>query len=176
MLASVFNLLYLYALSTMIIFDAKENTPNLNWQIVDDVVMGGRSDGRFEIDEEGHILYSGHVSLENNGGFSSLRGRMEPVSTSGYSLAVLSVKGDGKSYQFRIKSSLYDRHSYIAHFQTDGSWQTIEIPLADMYPAFRGRKLAIPNYPQKDMAEIAFLISNKKEETFSLLIDQIMLK
>ena len=146
----------------MTIFDSEEKSQSLNWQIVDDVVMGGRSDGNFAIDEEGHIAYSGHVSLENNGGFSSLRCRMEPVAISSYGTAVLKLKGDGKSYQFRIKSSLYDRHSYIAHFQTDGSWQTIEIPLDDMYPAFRGRKLAIPNYPGEEMAEIAFLMASPR--------------
>jgi len=160
----------------MIIFNSEENTYRLNWQIVDDVVMGGRSSGNFHFDEEGHGIFSGNVSLENNGGFSSLKCRFEPISMENYSKVVLRLKGDGKSFQFRIKSSSDDRHSYIAHFQTDGSWQTIEIPLNDMYPAFRGRKLAMSNYPGKEMEEFSFLISNKKAESFRMLIDKISLE
>jgi len=158
----------------MTIFSAKENISTPAWQIVDDVVMGGRSKGNFMLDENGYGVFSGKVSLENNGGFSSLRGRMNSVAMNEFEVVSLRVKGDGKKYQFRIKSSPYDRHSYIAHFQTDGTWQTIHISLGDMYPAFRGRKLSMPNYPSESMVEIAFLIGNKKAESFQLVIDEIV--
>ena len=45
-----------------------------------------------------------------------------------------------------------------------------------MYPAFRGRKLNIGNYPGKQMEMIAFLIGNKNAESFILEIDSIILK
>jgi len=86
------------------------------------------------------------------------------------------LKGDGESYQFRVKSSANDRHSYIAKFTTSGKWETIEINLNDMYPAFRGYTLDIPNYPAASLAQIAFLIGNKKAESFELEIDKIILK
>ena len=35
--------------------------------------MGGRSDGNFNLNKEGFAVFHGEVSLENNGGFSSLR-------------------------------------------------------------------------------------------------------
>ena len=38
-----------------------------------DVVMGGKSSGSFALSPEGHGVFKGAVSLENNGGFSSLR-------------------------------------------------------------------------------------------------------
>ena len=34
-----------------------------NWFTVDDVVMGGRSSSRFEINEQGHAMFSGNKSL-----------------------------------------------------------------------------------------------------------------
>ena len=138
--------------------------------------MGGRSSGKFMINRDGHGEFSGFVSLENNGGFSSLRYRFDKSSVVDYKKVILRLKGDGKKYQFRIKASAYDRHSFIAHFKTDGSWQEIEITLRDMYPAFRGRRLTIPNFPGEQMEEIAFLISNKKEESFKLIIDSILLE
>mgnify|MGYP001300270260 CR=1 FL=1 len=43
------------------------------WMVVDDIVMGGRSSGLFRLDKDGHGVFTGEVSLENNGGFSSVR-------------------------------------------------------------------------------------------------------
>ena len=45
-----------------------------------------------------------------------------------------------------------------------------------MYPSFRGRKLNKSNFSESEIQEIAFLIGNKKEENFKLLIDKIELK
>jgi len=86
------------------------------------------------------------------------------------------LKGDGKSYQFRIKTNNSDYYSYVAPFKTSGDWETIEIPFNSMYPAFRGRKLNAENYPGKQMEMIAFLIGNKKAESFQLEIESIELK
>ena len=52
----------------------------------------------------------------------------------------------------------------------------MEISLSNMYPSFRGRKLALPNFSSKNIEEITFLIGNKKEESFQLEIDKIYLK
>jgi hypothetical protein len=147
-----------------------------NWKIVDDVVMGGRSDGSFTINEDGHGAFSGKVSLENNGGFSSLRYTFKTKETSVYSKFVIRLKGDGKPYQFRVKDKRYNRYSFIYKFDTTTDWQTIEIPFHNMSAAFRGYKVDIPNFEGKQMEEIAFLIGNKKAESFKLLIDSISLE
>lgn len=157
------------------IFDFNE-TSNINhWNIVDDVVMGGRSSGTFYLDKKGNGIFEGSVSLENNGGFSSLRYRFDKMSTKQYSKVILKVRGDGKAYQFRVKSKSSDYYSYITSFSTTKDWETIELSLSDMYPAFRGRKLNISNYDNDSIEEIAFLIGNKKAETFKLEIDSIVL-
>ncbi|SFB85272.1 Complex I intermediate-associated protein 30 (CIA30) [Algibacter lectus] len=154
-----------------------ENTSDItNWTVVNDAVMGGKSSGAFTLNETGHGVYTGHVSLENNGGFSSLRYRFNDISTEGFSKVILKIKGDGKNYQFRVKSKLTDKHSYIALFSSSKTWEVIEISLADMYPAFRGRKLDIPNFDANSIEEVAFLIGNKTAEDFKLEIDSIVLK
>ncbi len=144
-----------------------------DWYVVDDGVMGGRSYGSFSIDAEGHGVFSGTVSLENNGGFTSIRHRFRTKDVNGYSKFVLHVKGDGKRYQFRAKTSSRDYASYVYEFQSDTEWKVIEIPFEAMYPSFRGRKLRQPNYEGDILSEITFLIANKKAETFELLIDKI---
>lgn len=162
--------------NTIVLTDFSVETNSNAWRVVDDVVMGGRSQGDFRINSEGFAVFSGAVSLENNGGFSSIRHRFAAKDMQGVSKAILLLKGDGKKYQFRLKSNSYDRHSYIAHFETTGELQEIEIDLADMYPSYRGWKMNMPNYSPGQMEEIAFLISNKKAEQFRLEIHKILFR
>ncbi len=159
----------------MVLFDFDTQRDISNWRTIDDIVMGGRSNGNFKLNAAGHGIFNGEVSLENNGGFSSLRYRFSKKIVKGYTKVVLTIKGDGKNYQFRTKSSGYDRHSYVAKFTTTGKWETIEVLFGDMYPAFRGYQLDIPNYPAETLEEIAFLIGNKKAENFELVINSIVL-
>ncbi len=160
----------------MILFQFNHNSNIDHWKILDDVVMGGRSNGNFKINTDGHGEFSGKISLDNNGGFSSLRYYFETVDSSKYSKFKIRIKGDGKTYQFRVKDNTNDRHSYIYSFKTSSEWQTVEVPFGEMYASFRGYRLDIPNFDGKQMEEIAFLIGNKKEEHFKLLIDSITLE
>ncbi|MBT8245523.1 MAG: CIA30 family protein [Winogradskyella sp.] len=160
----------------MTLFDFNSESNTRSWRIVDDVVMGGRSDGSFKLDEDGHGQFFGEVSLENNGGFSSVRYNFDTINSSAHQSFQLRIKGDGKSYQFRVKASNRQRYSYIYTFKTSGEWETILIPFGKMKPSFRGYELNQPNYNGVQMEEIAFLIGNKKEECFKLLIDSIILK
>jgi hypothetical protein len=160
----------------MTLFNFTTDTNISNWEIVDDLVMGGRSNGQFNLDENGHGQFYGAISLENNGGFSSLHYNFETIDSKPYSKFTLRLKGDSKSYQFRVKDNRNNRYSYIYKFTTSSEWETIEIPFSDMYPSFRGNTLDIPNYNGHQMEEIAFLIGNKKNENFKLKIDKITLE
>ncbi len=161
---------------SMTIFNFNKTSDINNWQIVTDVVMGGLSSATISINEKGNGIFKGSVSLENNGGFSSVRHRFKRINTSEYSKIVLKIKGDGKSYKFRIKEKVSDPHSYITTFHTTKDWETIKIPLDELFPSFRGRKLDMPNYNKKAIAEITFLIANKKAENFKLEISSIILE
>lgn len=172
-------LIYLILFSFMMtqtIFDFNETTDIREWVIVDDVVMGGRSSGKISLNAEGHGVFEGEISLENNGGFSSVRYTPGRIAVKDHSKIVIRLKGDGREYQFRLKANSGDDHSYVAPFSTSGEWQEIEIPLKDMYASFRGRKLELPNFSGEHLEEIAFLIGNKKKEEFKLLIDKIELR
>lgn len=159
-----------------IIFDFHPQADLTSWRVVNDGVMGGLSKGTFTVNELGYGEFKGMVSLENNGGFSSVRYRFQHQSIPTDQSFLIRIKGDGKSYQFRVKSSQYDRHSYTYGIDTDGNWQVIEIPFSELAPTFRGNRLDMPNYPGKNMEEVAFLIGNKKAEEFLLEIDWIKIK
>lgn len=160
----------------LILFDFSTDTRAHSWRVVDDGVMGGLSQGSFSIDKQGHGVFSGEVSLENNGGFSSIRHRFKTKNIEGYSKVNIRLKGDGKKYQFRLKSDRYDAHSYVIQFQTSGAWETITLSLDDMVPQWRGRRLRMPNFQAKQVEEMAFLIGNKKRESFQLILDSIVLE
>lgn len=161
--------------TSALIFDFQENSNTDDWRIVNDGVMGGLSAGNFEVTKEGHGRFWGEISLENNGGFCSLRYNFDEQSTEGFSKLKLRLKGDGKNYQIRVKHNSRDYYSYIYTFSTKTDWQTIEVDLRDMRPSFRGRFLDMDNFDKDSIEELTFLIANKKEERFELLIDKVEL-
>lgn len=138
--------------------------------------MGGKSDSDFYLNQEGNAIFKGNVSLENNGGFAMVKHAFPTIDVKQYSTIILKLRGDGKRYQFRLKSNSDQQESYISHFLTSKEWQIVEIPLSELYPTYRGRKLEMPNYPGEVMEEIAILIGNKKAESFQIEIKWIAFK
>lgn len=135
--------------------------------------MGGISKSALSLTEAGHGLFSGHVSLANNGGFASIQCNVAVRIEEEKTRIVLRVKGDGKQYEFRLKSADSQSESYVHQFATSGEWETIKLTLSEFYPQFRGRKLNLPNFHFDRIEQLSFLIANKKEEDFKLLIDWI---
>ncbi len=173
----VHNLIALIMLmNSYVLVDFSPQTDLSSWRIVNDGVMGGLSKSQIEITEEGHARFKGDVSLENNGGFAMVQYQFEAINISDYKKMVIRLKGDGKSYQIRIKGKQEEYYSFVYPITTNGKWEEIEINLSDMYPAFRGRKLNIPNFNSKTLEHFAILIGNKKKEEFELQIDKIVLE
>ena len=73
-----------------------------SWQTVNDGVMGGVSDGRFRITERQTLEFYGTLSLENNGGFASVRSRPSDLGLRAGNTLVSRVRGDGRAYQFNL--------------------------------------------------------------------------
>tara|TARA_R110002012_G_scaffold17930_4_gene66644 strand:+ start:13923 stop:14408 length:486 start_codon:yes stop_codon:yes gene_type:complete len=159
----------------MTIYNFNSDSQKTDWYILDDVVMGGRSNGTFTINNYGNGVFKGMVSLENNGGFSSVRHTCESKNANGFTGFEIRIKGDGNPYQFRVKLDKNDRYSYAATFKTSGNWETIKIDFADMPAVFRGQELGLPHFPGEKIEEIGFLIGNKKPQKFQLEIDSIVL-
>ena len=111
------------------IYNAESGDTLDNWLVINDGVMGGLSLSTLGQDDEGHLHFSGRVSLENNGGFCSVRHTFGPIALSGKASIVLRIKGDGKRYQFRIKGDSNTYYNYITYFETSGEWETITLRL-----------------------------------------------
>lgn len=143
------------------------------WRIVNDGVMGGISRSSLVLTDAGHGKFSGRVSLANNGGFASIQLNTTIKLAEEKKFIVLRVKGDGKRYEFRLKGDISQAESYVHPFATSGEWENLKLAISEFYPQFRGRKLNIPNFNFKSIEQWSFLIANKQEEDFELLIDWI---
>ncbi len=169
----VVTLVFMTLMTSKIIFDFNKNSNIKEWRIVNDGVMGGLSVGSFALSPNGYGVFEGQISLENNGGFSSVRYQFDKLRVAKNSYISIRLKGDGKNYQFRVKDNSSNYYSYITTFPTSREWEEIKISLKDMYPSYRGRKLDLPNFSEDYIEEIVFLIGNKRTEKFKLLIDKI---
>lgn len=168
-------LLHLTIQNTMMIFDFSEVGSSKGWYVVNDGVMGGLSKGSFTMEND-EAVFRGEVSTDNNGGFTMIQNRFKAVPTRDFKNFVIKLKGDGKKYQFRVKSDKYQQYSYVREFSTTGDWQEIVIPFSDMVPRFRGRILDMENFKGEKIEELAFLIGNKKDESFKLRISRVFMQ
>ena len=161
--------------TSLTLLDFNSETTTDTWRIVNDGVMGGLSTSSFQIDEAGHGVFAGRVRLENNGGFAMVQFPHEPLPVDAYGKVTLRIKGDGKTYQFRLRADRNDRFTYNQSFTTSGEWETVTLDFADFAPAWRGRQLDLPNYPGEQLTEMAILIGNKRAEDFELRVDWVRL-
>ena len=149
----------------------------LNWNIVNDSVMGGRSQATLKLINNTYANFKGYLSLQNNGGFSSIRAYYPPDLTNVKSI-VLKVRGDGRKYNFRIRGNTESWASYTHSFDTvEGEWNEIELKIDDFYPVYRGYTLKnMPQLSEVIIKEIGIMLSDKIEASFSIDIDWIMAK
>jgi monofunctional biosynthetic peptidoglycan transglycosylase len=146
-----------------------------SWRSVNDGVMGGISSGGMVQSADG-MSFQGSLSLENNGGFSSVRYLLTEDFSDSTGIRI-TVKGDGRDYQFRIRQDeRFDGISWRQEFSTDGSVQILELNYSDFTPVWRGREVrdAGDIIPEK-VRQIGFLIADKQPGEFSLSILEIEL-
>ena len=163
----------------LLLFDFDDPEKVQEWYAINDVVMGGVSNSRLEIEEDGTGVFLGRVSLENNGGFASVRKREkedEVYDLGGYDGVALRIRGDGKSFKFTFKTApQFDSVVYQHRFETKkNEWKVVNIPFKEFIPTYHGR--VVKNAPQLDPHKIktfGFLISEKQEGSFRLEIDWI---
>lgn len=145
----------------------------LAWRLINDDVMGGISQSRVELLPAATALFSGQLALENNGGFASIRRRSDKYNLDGCTGVMLKVKGDGRSYQFRVKTDdQVDGIAYQTLFATDAhQWQTLTLPFDSFSASFRGKPVAgAAVLKPKQIRLIGFLMADKQPGSFFLEI------
>lgn len=159
-----------------LLFDFRSGTTNAAWQVVNDDVMGGISRSQFQITTNGFAVFRGEVSLENNGGFASVRSPALTTAIRDGDRFRLRVRGDGRRYKFTARTeSGFDAVLYQKAFATRaGEWSEVTVPFAELVPTFRGRLVSdAPQFDGKRLQSVGLLISDRQAGPFALEIEWI---
>jgi len=148
------------------------------WTTVNDPVMGGKSASRIEFGNGG-LVFSGNISLENNGGFASARGPQDPDMgrrAAGATSLLVRARGDGKTYVLKVATA-GQPWSYIQRFATEaGVQRSYELPVAGFEPV--GMRLdPAPDAPQtlnpSSISQVSVYILDKQQGPFELTVSSI---
>jgi NADH dehydrogenase [ubiquinone] 1 alpha subcomplex assembly factor 1 len=146
------------------------------WQAVNDGVMGGVSDGRFTVTPENTLEFFGTLSLENNGGFASVRTKPAALDIRAGDTVVVRVKGDGREYVLNIYTKgRRMAFSYRASVPTTkDEWREVEIPLAQFIPTAFGRRVQGMGPVEPDQINgLGFMLSDKKPGPFKMQVEWV---
>lgn len=145
------------------------------WGATDDRVMGGVSQSRMRYDAAGHGVFEGVMSLDQNGGFASVRAALTSTTMAAATGYILNVRGDGKRYKLNLRTAgRFDAVSYQASFDTTANvWTTVRLPAVAFEPTFRGRRVNAPPLDPKLVREAGLMIADKQEGSFALHIRAI---
>jgi len=158
---------------TLIDFSAKNQ--KILWYPINDVIMGGRSESNLQV-EEGIARFTGNVSLQNNGGFASVRSGTINLNLSDFTGISLTARGDGKIYKCNLRTdTAFDGILYQASFQPQADkWNKYDLPFTSFIATFRGRVPdPAPPLDTSRIISIGLMISEKQAGPFSLEIREI---
>ena len=146
------------------------------WSIVNDGVMGGVSDGRFRITAEKSLEFFGTLSLENNGGFASVRTKPTDLDVKAGDSLVVRVKGDGREYVVNIYTkSRRMAFSYRAPLPTTkDEWTEVRVPLGDFIPTAFGRRVqGMGSVEPGQINGLGFMLADKQPGTFQMQVEWV---
>ena len=149
------------------------------WQIVNDGVMGGVSQGSFKIIDKKTLEFFGTLSLANNGGFASVRSKAKKLNLEKGDTLVAKVRGDGREYMLNLyPNNQRMAYSYRATVRTKkDEWIEVTVPLDKFEATSFGRPvLDAGSVKPEDVNSLGFMLSDKKAGPFKLEIESIQVK
>lgn len=157
---------------TLFVFDDPARAAE--WRIVNDGVMGGVSEGGFRITEAGTLEFSGSISLQNNGGFASIRSSPRPLGLRSGDMLHVHLRGDGRRYFLNLYvPGSRTAFSYRAGIQTiREEWMDIRIPMERFRASWFGRQVD-DSLEAERVHSLGFMLSDGKPGPFQLEIDSI---
>lgn len=154
--------------------DFSSDETSLKWKTVNDGVMGGISDGSSSITAEQHLVFQGNISLENNGGFSSIRTYGKKHDLSAYAGLQLKIKGDGRMYYLTARTHRRQMLAFWSPIQTKkDEWITVQVPFSSFYATSFGRKIPGLRLNPAQISSIGFMIYDKQSGPFKIEVDEI---
>lgn len=147
-----------------------------NWSSIDDAVMGGVSHSHLRYDVSGHAVFEGVVSLEQNGGFASVRSCSLDPASPGAVTCMIEVYGDGKRCKLNlVTDNSFDGVKYQSTFDAPKKkWTSVQMSLSTFKPKFRGRLVRdTPPLDLSHLRQVGLMIADCQAGPFRLLIRSI---
>ncbi len=177
-------LLLAFALTALAVgtLNAQENEGpmsmgQLKWNTVNDTVMGGRSSAKTAWNTAGELVWTGDLSLENNGGFVSIRSVESWFDWSAYDGVELSIAGAGRDVQVTLQRAdgVVRAGGYRAMVNTKASGDTrVFVPFSAFVLKRFGRRIDGPhlNPGLKKVGQLGLLIADKKPGPFKVVLKE----
>lgn len=148
------------------------------WEVVNDGVMGGVSRGEFAVTDRQTLEFFGVLSLENNGGFASVRTKAQKLGLKAGDTLVLKVRGDGRRFTVQLYvNGSPTAFAYRAALPTaSGEWVQLQLPLADFEASRFGRPVATGTVVASEVNGMGFLLSDGQAGAFKLEVESIMVR
>lgn len=146
-------------------------------RLIHDTVMGGRSAGNISVTSEPPgIIFTGNLSLANNGGFASAEFSLaKPLAAQQFDNVYLHAMADGRTYQLRLKTPFIPNGvAYVADIQTKTAAEYYYVPVNAFRGQFRGQ--AVRNLPKLNLADvnqISIMLADKQAGDFSITLYSI---
>lgn len=159
-----------------LLFDFTNESHLAGWKNLDDIVMGGISSSKVLRLENKYLSFQGEVSLENNGGFASIRSPCKDFQMEDTKGICICVRGDGKKYKLTLRTDkTFDGLSYQVPFATSkGIWEEISFQYDQFVPSYHGRILpGEQSLNPNQIKRFGFIISERQAGSFQLDIASI---
>ena len=159
-----------------VLFDFTGTDVTTAWLAVNDGVMGGVSEGGFQITDTKTLVFFGTLSLENNGGFASVRTTAKKLGLENGDTLIARVRGDGRDYSMNLYVPRPQvAFSYRATVPTkQDEWVEIRLPLEQFVATSFGRVVtdAGPVDPD-EITAVGFMLADKQAGPFRLEVEWV---
>lgn len=155
-------------------FDFGKGKAGNEWRIINDGVMGGLSKGQVKFSTN-TLTFKGTVSLENYGGFTSLKSPFSSYDFSKKKKFIVRYKLSGQKVAVTLEDSyrFYKPNYKLTLEKTNGIWKTMEFDMTDFKVYRMGEPMG--GYVSKDILSqikrVGFISGEKKAGQFNLEID-----
>ena len=123
------------------VFDFPTSDDVNEWFVVNDTVMGGVSSGQLAWENDA-LVFTGDLSLDNNGGFASVRSPLlDPTAVAAWADQDgmrIEVGGDGRVWTVEVRMDFGDGGGWISEISTTADeFVVVDVPWASFEPVTR---------------------------------------
>jgi monofunctional biosynthetic peptidoglycan transglycosylase len=153
------------------------NGKNQEWMLLSDNIMGGNTKSKIEYTNNS-VLLSGNISLDNYGGFSSIKTKYKSFDLSKFTAIKIKFKSTKQKFAFTLEDNqnwTQPNYKYEFSAKKDDTWEEVTIYFKDFKEIIIGEPTGnlMKSKSLKNIVRMGIMTSEKKEGSFTLEVDYI---